>query len=78
MSDPPMTPTLNLGPNFSKDSCKRTFTLTNKGRRHQSLVWSTEGFHFVQKPVKRGNGLMPLNPKDMKVKVRRVSLSLSM
>ena len=63
-----MLPILNLGPHFSKGPLLRRFTLTNSGRRHQSLVWGTEGFSFVQKP-KRGGLLRPINMKDMKYKV---------
>ena len=69
VTDPPMSPVLNLGPHFSKGPCKRTFTLTNKGRRHQSLVWSTEGFGFKQLRGKKHGTLRPLSPKDMKYKV---------
>ena len=68
VTDPPMLPSLNLGPHFSKGPLLRRFTLTNSGRRHQSLVWGTEGFSFVQKP-KRGGLLRPINMKDMKYKV---------
>ncbi len=69
VTDPPMSPNLNLGPHFSKGPFCRRFTLTNCGRRHQSLVWSTEGFGFVAKPFKRAGQLKPINPKDMKFKV---------
>ena len=69
VTNPPMSPTLNLGPHFSKGPCKRTFTLTNMGRRHQALVWSTEGFTFLNKPKPRHGELRPINPKDMKFKV---------
>ena len=63
-----MLPSLNLGPHFSKGPLCRRFTLTNSGRRHQSLVWGTEGFAFIQKPKRRGL-LRPINPKDMKYRV---------
>ena len=63
-----MCPTVNLGPHFSKGPCRRIFILKNSGRRHQSLVWSTEGFSFSQRP-KRGNLLAPLDARDMKFRV---------
>lgn len=69
VADPPMSPVLNLGPHFSKSYCKRSFTLTNRGRRHQSLVWSTEGFSLTSRPAKRPGSLVPINPRDMKFKV---------
>ena len=67
VSEPNMSPVLNLGPNFSKNVCKRSFTLTNRGRRHQSLVWSTEGFALTQRN-KKFSQLSPLAVKDMKVR----------
>ena len=70
VADPPMSPLLNLGPHFSKGVCSRSFTLTNMGRRHQSLVWSTEGFSLTSRPLnKRHGSLAPINSKDMKFKV---------
>ena len=68
VSQPNMSPVLNLGPNFSRNVCRRSFTLTNSGRRHQSLVWSTEGYALTQR--KRNTQLAPLNTKDMKVRDR--------
>lgn len=63
VSDPPLTPQLNLGPNFSNRPLKKSFKLTNKGRRHQQLVWSMDGFGPVGKARK---DLAAYNPLDMK------------
>ncbi|XP_033116735.1 hydrocephalus-inducing protein homolog isoform X2 [Anneissia japonica] len=62
VSNPPMTPSINLGHHFSNRSCKRMFTLTNKGRRHQQMFWSTEGFPHI----KTKNKDAFYNPKDVK------------
>ncbi|XP_041375521.1 hydrocephalus-inducing protein homolog [Gigantopelta aegis] len=64
LSDPPMTPKLDLGPNFSNRPLKKTFKLTNSGRRHQQLVWSTDGFQ-ISKAKKE---MASYNSKDMKFK----------
>jgi len=66
VSDPPLTPSVNLGPHFAKVKCSRRFKLTNKGRRHQALTWSTDGF---AKPKSRRDAVT-INPKDMKYRVR--------
>ncbi len=68
---PPHATGLTLGPHFSgAEPLVHRFTLTNRGRRHQSLVWSTEGFPIVQRSARRSGLLKPINPKDMKYKVR--------
>lgn len=46
--------------------CK-IFHLTNKGRRHQQLVWSMDGFSPIAKAKKE---MQSYNPLDMKYKVR--------
>ncbi|XP_077982980.1 hydrocephalus-inducing protein homolog isoform X2 [Glandiceps talaboti] len=61
VSDPPFTPAVDLGPHFSNNPCKRIFKFTNKGRRHQQMFWSTEGFL----PMKTRK-LPEINPKDVK------------
>ncbi|XP_046359897.2 hydrocephalus-inducing protein homolog isoform X3 [Haliotis rufescens] len=63
VSDPPLTSVLNLGPNFSNRPLNKTFKLTNCGRRHQQLVWSTDGFGPIGKAKKE---LAAYNPLDMK------------
>ena len=74
VADPPMSPTLNLGPHFCKTPCRRTFRLTNQGRRHQSLVWSSEGLSFTGRPRR---SLPPVSSKDMKYKVSPVKNCVS-
>ncbi|KAK3085440.1 hypothetical protein FSP39_003318 [Pinctada imbricata] len=64
-ADPALTPQLDLGPNFSNRPLKKTFKLTNKGRRHQQLIWSMDGFGPVGKARKE---LAAYNPLDMKYK----------
>ncbi|CAH1779299.1 unnamed protein product [Owenia fusiformis] len=64
VSDPPMDVYLNLGPHFSANPCKKTFLLTNKGRRHQQLVWTTDGFSMVRNK----KDTVPVNMKDMRVR----------
>lgn len=77
VSNPPMAPVLNLGPNFSKNECKRSFTLTNKGRRHQSLVWTSEGYALLAQKASRSlHSLPPVNVKDMKIRVRSSDYSV--
>ncbi len=49
----------------SKGPIKRHFTLTNKGRRHQQLFWSTEGFN--PRPLR--NKDRDYNPLDVKYQV---------
>jgi len=49
VSEPALGSLLDLGPQFSQSVCRRTFLLTNAGRRHQSLVWSSEGFPVSSK-----------------------------
>ncbi|KAL5021171.1 hypothetical protein ScPMuIL_000326 [Solemya velum] len=65
ISDPPLTSVLDLGPNFSNRPLKKTFHLTNCGRRHQQLVWSMEGFSPLAKAKKE---IAAYNPLDMKYK----------
>lgn len=48
VSEPEMTSNLVLGPHFSQTAFSKTFTLTNKGRRHQQLVWSCEGYSYTK------------------------------
>ena len=50
---------------YSKWPIKRHSRLTNKGRRHQQLFWSTEGFN----PIKRQNKNNDYNPLDVKYQV---------
>jgi len=40
---------LDLGPQFSQNVYRKTFLLRNAGRRHQNLVWSSEGFPLTSK-----------------------------
>ncbi|XP_013405663.1 hydrocephalus-inducing protein [Lingula anatina] len=47
-TDPPMAEGVNLGPYFSKNPCRKVFRLTNKGRRLQQLVWTTEGYSLLR------------------------------
>nr|KAG5712964.1 hypothetical protein BaRGS_021758 [Batillaria attramentaria] len=47
-SDPPLLSVMDLGPNFSNRPLSKVFRLTNSGRRHQQLMWSTEGFAYVK------------------------------
>ncbi|XP_053402100.1 hydrocephalus-inducing protein homolog isoform X11 [Mercenaria mercenaria] len=63
VSDPPLTPHLDLGPNFSNRPYCKVFHLTNKGRRHQQLVWSMDGFSPIAKAKKE---MQNYNPLDMK------------
>jgi len=44
VTDPPLGSVLDLGPQFSCMPLCRTFLLTNSGRRHQTVTWSTDGF----------------------------------
>ncbi|XP_033625714.1 hydrocephalus-inducing protein homolog [Asterias rubens] len=62
VSFPPITPSIELGHHFSSGPCRRMFTLTNRGRRHQQLFWSTEGFN----PIKLKNKDPYYNPLDVK------------
>ncbi|XP_052816168.1 hydrocephalus-inducing protein homolog isoform X2 [Mya arenaria] len=63
VSDPPLIPNLDLGPNFSNRPYCKVFHLTNKGRRHQQLVWSMDGFSPIAKAKKE---MQSYNPLDMK------------
>ncbi|XP_071173399.1 hydrocephalus-inducing protein homolog isoform X10 [Mytilus edulis] len=63
VSEPKLTSTFDLGPNFSNRPLKKTIMLTNKGRRHQQLVWSTDGFPSLGKGKK---ALAEYKPLDMK------------
>ena len=71
VSDPPLTSQLDLGPNFSNRPYNKIFHLTNKGRRHQQLVWSMDGFSHIAKAKKE---MQTYNPLDMKYRVRYVFL----
>ena len=51
---------------FSNRPYCKVFHLTNKGRRHQQLVWSMEGFSAIAKAKKE---MQPYNPLDMKYRV---------
>jgi len=44
ITEPSLGSVLDLGPHFSQTVCRRMFLLRNSGRRHQSVVWSSEGF----------------------------------
>ncbi|ESO91099.1 hypothetical protein LOTGIDRAFT_122343, partial [Lottia gigantea] len=66
-SDPPLSNFLDLGPNFSNRPLNMKFKLTNSGRRHQQLVWSTEGFGPISKARRE---MAAYNPLDMKFKDR--------
>ncbi|XP_052230840.1 hydrocephalus-inducing protein-like isoform X4 [Dreissena polymorpha] len=65
VSDPLLIPQLDLGPNFSNRPYCKVFHLTNKGRRHQQLVWSMDGFSPIAKAKKE---MQSYNPLDMKFK----------
>lgn len=55
---------------YSNGPCRRMFTLTNKGRRHQQLFWSTEGFN----PIKFKSRDFEYNPLDVKYQVTTICL----
>uniref|UniRef100_H2XZ27 Hydin adenylate kinase-like domain-containing protein n=1 Tax=Ciona intestinalis TaxID=7719 RepID=H2XZ27_CIOIN len=63
VAEPPLTPAVSLGPHFAKSKCIRRFRLTNRGRRHQALTWSTDG--FVKPKSKRENHAA--NAKDSQI-----------
>ncbi|XP_077975805.1 hydrocephalus-inducing protein homolog isoform X2 [Styela clava] len=65
VTDPPLAPKFNLGPHFAKSICSRKIKLTNRGRRHQALMWSTDGF---VKPRHRRHEHGLSNSKDMKIR----------
>ncbi|KAL3860158.1 hypothetical protein ACJMK2_010318 [Sinanodonta woodiana] len=65
VSDPPLTPQLDLGPNFSNRPYVKVFHMTNCGRRHQQLVWSLDGFSPIAKAKKE---MTAYNPLDMRYK----------
>ena len=67
VSDPPMAPTVNLGPILSSRLCTRTFRFTNKGRRSQQIFWTTEGF-----PHARTRKKQDYNPDDVKYQVGNI------
>ncbi|XP_076808093.1 hydrocephalus-inducing protein homolog isoform X2 [Clavelina lepadiformis] len=60
--EPPLAPAISLGPHFAKSKFVRRFKLINRGRRHQSLTWTSDGF---AKPKARRDTIN-FNPKDMK------------
>lgn len=51
---------------YSNRPLKKTIKLTNNGRRHQQLVWSTDGFSALGKAKK---DMANYNPLDMKFRV---------
>ena len=53
VTDPPMMPTVNFGPQFSHNTCSKIFKLTNNGRRSQQLYWMTEGFSNYKAKLKK-------------------------
>lgn len=65
VTDPPLAPSFDLGPHFAKSICVQKVKVTNKGRRHQALVWGTEGF------VRQRHRRDPFtgSARDMKVRV---------
>ena len=48
---------------FSNRPYCKIFHLTNRGRRHQQLVWSMDGFSPIAKAKKE---MQSYNPLDMK------------
>ncbi|PAA50321.1 hypothetical protein BOX15_Mlig000423g3, partial [Macrostomum lignano] len=48
VTDPDMPEAMDLGPQFSKTDFVRRFVVRNSGRRHQQLVWTTEGYSHVK------------------------------
>lgn len=62
-SDPPLLNIMDLGPHFSNRSLIKTFHLTNRGRRHQQVMWSTEGFTYVPKATVAASSKGPLDTK---------------
>ena len=64
VSDPPLAPAVKLGPQFSCQPVRRSFCLTNSGRRPQQIYWTTEGFapHRTKKKPE-------YNPDDMRFQV---------
>ena len=67
VSDPPMTSIVDIGPQFSRTLYTKQVVLTHRGRRHQSLVWSTEGFRL--RVLRKSTSLQATNTKDVKNKV---------
>lgn len=53
VSDPPLMPTVNFGPQFSHNTCSKVFKVTNNGRRSQQLYWMTEGFSNYKAKLKK-------------------------
>ena len=51
---------------FSNRPYCKIFHLTNRGRRHQQLVWSMDGFSPIAKAKKE---MQSYNPLDMKYRV---------
>ena len=64
VSEPPMTPLVNIGAIFSSRPCTRKFRLVNRGRRTQQLFWSTEGFALIRSKKKQ-----EYNLEDVKYQV---------
>jgi len=58
VTEPPMGSVLDLGPQFSQNVFRRTFLLRNAGRRHQNLVWSSDGFPLRAKSNSRRQTLI--------------------
>jgi len=49
VTEPPMGSVLDLGPQFSQSVFRKTFLVRNSGRRHQNIMWSTDGFPLTSK-----------------------------
>ena len=57
---------------FSNRPYCKIFHLTNKGRRHQQLVWSMDGFSPIAKAKKE---MQSYNPLDMKFRVSEIAFA---
>ncbi|XP_070194710.1 hydrocephalus-inducing protein homolog isoform X4 [Littorina saxatilis] len=68
ISDPPLLAVMDLGPNFSNRPLQKTFKLTNSGRRHQQLMWSTDGFSSILARNQQHNNVSASASRDMKIK----------
>ena len=69
VSDPPMIPKINLGPQFCRTPFRQVYTLTNSGRRHQSLVFSTDSPALLTKTKVLPKIQQQGGAKDAKFKV---------
>ena len=54
---------------LSNRPLQKMFKLTNKGRRHQQLMWSTDGFSTTMARTQQRNSVIASASRDMKVKV---------